>query len=52
MRNNSETDKKRSAQYKVDTTNGRKQKTVLKKSDQFLKYSRAYLHKGRYAPVN
>ena len=47
MRSNSETDRNKSAQYKV---NGFYRK-FFKKSDKFLKYARAYLCKGCYSPA-
>ena len=47
MRSNSETDRNKSEQYKV---NGFYRK-FFKKSDKFLKYARAYLCKGCYSPA-
>ena len=41
--------RKKSAQYKVKSR--RHSENLLKKSYQFLTYSRAYLRKGRYAPA-
>ena len=50
MRNNSETDRNKSAQYKVKSRNYKWLLISQKIFYQFLKYARAYLRKGRYAP--
>ena len=54
MRNNSETDRDKSAQYKVKPRHHRLilliTENLFKNYYQFFKYGRVYLRKARYAP--